>query len=157
MASFAIRLTTQSERGMMVTPIAGLVPMSSKNRYLLMARKKRHTEAEIAAKLAEADALAAEGRTQGAIAQSLGISVMTFHRWRKGHPQGLRSKTAGVLETDTPIPMASPSKPEHGNRYAELQLENTRLRRLVTDLLLEKMRLEDEWEQDSGRSTAKKK
>jgi putative transposase len=122
-----------------------------------MARKKRHTEAEIAAKLAEADALVADGRTQDAIAQALGISVMTFHRWRKGRPHGLRLKTNGTLETDTLIPIARSSKPEHGNRYAELQLENTRLRRLVTDLLLEKMRLEDEWEQDSGRAIAKKK
>jgi putative transposase len=122
-----------------------------------MARKKRHTEAEIAAKLAEADALVAEGRTQNEIAQTLGISVMTFHRWRKGRPQGLRSKADGVLKPDMLIPIERSSKPEHGNRYAELQLENTHLRRLVTDLLLEKMSLEDEWEQDSGRAIAKKK
>lgn len=122
-----------------------------------MPRKKRHTEAEIAAKLAEADALVAEGQTQDAIAKALGISVMTFHRWRKGRPQELRLKTNGVLKTDTLIPIARSSKPEHRNRYAELQLENTRLRRLVTDLLLEKMRLEDEWEQDSGGAIAKKK
>jgi hypothetical protein len=30
-----------------------------------------------------------------------------------------------------------------GNRIAELQLENSRLRRLVTDLLLEKTKLEE--------------
>jgi putative transposase len=121
-----------------------------------MATKKRHTEAEIMAKLAEADVLFAEGRTQDEIAQALGISVMTFHRWRKGRPQKLRLKTDRLQETDMLIPIARSSKPEHGNRYAELQLENTRLRRLVTDLLLEKMRLADEWEQDSSRAIAKK-
>jgi putative transposase len=120
-----------------------------------MVSKKRHTEAEITAKLAEADALVAEGRTQEAIAQALGISVMTFHRWRKGHPQRLRLRIDGAPETDTLVPNAS--KPEHRNRYAELQLENTRLRRLVTDLLLEKMGLEDERQQDSGRAFTKKK
>jgi hypothetical protein len=30
-----------------------------------------------------------------------------------------------------------------GDRIAQLQLENSRLRRLVTDLLLEKMKLEE--------------
>ena len=122
-----------------------------------MARKKRHTEAEIAAKLAEADGLVAAGRTQNAIAQTLGISVMTFHRWRKGHAQEPRSKSNGVAEGDTLVPIARSSKPDHGNRYAELRLENMRLRRLVTDLLLEKMKLEEEWQQDTGRAIAKKK
>ena len=122
-----------------------------------MARKKRHTEAEIAAKLTEADGLVAAGRTQNAIAQTLGISVMTFHRWRKGHAQEPRSKSNGVTESDTLVPIARSSKLDHGNRYAELRLENMRLRRLVTDLLLEKMKLEEEWQQDSGRAIAKKK
>jgi hypothetical protein len=33
--------------------------------------------------------------------------------------------------------------PGEGDRIAELQLENSRLRRLVTDLLLEKLKLEE--------------
>ena len=55
-----------------------------------MAKKKRHTAAEIAAKLRQADALSAEGRVQNEIAKALGVSVMTFHRWRKARPQTTR-------------------------------------------------------------------
>ena len=119
-----------------------------------MGTMKRHTEAEIAAKLVEADALVAEGQTQDAIAQVLGISVMTFHRWRKAYPHVLRSKAAGASEIDAHLLVAQPSDPGHDNRYAALKLENMRLRKLVTDLLLEKMRLEDEMQHNSGRVAA---
>jgi len=116
-----------------------------------MLRKRRYTEAEISAKLAEANTLVAEGRTQDSIAQALGISVMTFHRWRKTRSLARKSTNNGAVKTATLIPSARPSEPERRSRYAELQLENTRLRKLVTDLLLEKMRLEDEWQHDAHR------
>ena len=48
-----------------------------------MAKKKRHNAAEIATKMGKADILIREGQTQSEIARALGISVMTFHRWRK--------------------------------------------------------------------------
>jgi hypothetical protein len=118
-------------------------------------RKKRHTEAEITAKLAEADTLAAEGLTQGAVAKVLGISVMTFHRWRKAHPQVERAIHHGNSQMHSLIPGIPPLDREPGNRLAELQLENLRLRKLVTDLLLEKMKLEDEWAQNSRASVEK--
>jgi hypothetical protein len=111
-------------------------------------RKKRHTVAEISAKLAEADTLAAQGLTQGAVAKALEISVMTFHRWRKAHNEVQRSAQNGTNGTASLIPITSPHDKDRGNRYAELQLENTRLRKLVTDLLLEKMKLEEEWRQN---------
>jgi hypothetical protein len=111
-----------------------------------MAKKKRHNTAEIEAKLREADALAAAGRTQSEISKALAISVMTLHRWRKARPE--QSLLASATVSDAP---------EHGRlgRIAELQLENSRLRKLVTDLLLEKMRLEDEQQQRLGGRTAK--
>jgi hypothetical protein len=37
-----------------------------------------------------------------------------------------------------------------GDRIAELQLENSRLRRLVTDLLLEKVKLEEAAQRQSS-------
>jgi hypothetical protein len=102
-----------------------------------MAQKKRHSNAEIAAKLTQADLLAKGGSTQGDIARALGVSVMTFHRWRKAHPP----------RSAVPSPKATGTEPEAGQenreRIAELQLENLRLRRLVTDLLLEKLKLEE--------------
>jgi putative transposase len=116
-----------------------------------MAKKKRHNTAEIEAKLREADALAAAGRTQGEISKALGISVMTFHRWRKARPEQSQLVSATALSHRNP-----PGADAHEHRRVaglpELQLENTRLRRLVTDLLLEKMRLEDEQQRLAGRA-----
>ncbi len=108
-----------------------------------MAKKKRHSEAEVAAKLGQAEALAAEGRTQSEIAKALGITVMTLHRWRKAAPQRPRSsKLAGPAgQIDQPL---NRQEPGLAGQIAELQQENMQLRKLVTDLLLEKMRLEED-------------
>lgn len=121
-----------------------------------MGRVKRHTDAEIAAKLVEADILVAEGRTQDAIARALGISVMTFHRWRKAYPYALRSNATGASELEARLTVVQPSDPGHDSRYAALKSENIRLRKLVTDLLLEKMRLEDDRQHNFVRISAEK-
>jgi len=89
-----------------------------------MAKKIRHSRVEIASKLAQANGLAMQGKLQSDIARTLGVSVMTLHRWRKEASQ----------------PDQAPSA---SDRIAELQLENSRLRQLVTDLLLEKIMLEE--------------
>ena len=44
---------------------------------------KKHSKAQIAGKLAEANDLAEQGKPQSEIAHALGVSVMTLHRWRK--------------------------------------------------------------------------
>src|SRR5215469_2354714 len=93
-----------------------------------MTKKRKHSKAQIAAKLAEADDLMTQGKLQSEIARALGVSVMTLHRWRK-----LPSQSNGSSQID--------QTPQ--TRIAELQLENSRLRRLVTDLLLEQMKLEE--------------
>jgi putative transposase len=99
-----------------------------------VSRKKRHSTEEIATKLAQANELATGGRPQSEIARTLGVSIMTLHRWRKA-PPGPRHASLATHETSQPERMRT-------DRIAELQLENSRLRRLVTDLLLEKIRLE---------------
>jgi len=71
------------------------------------------------------------------IARTLSVSVMTLHRWRKA-PPGPRPALVATHEAGQPYRMRS-----GGDRIAELQLENSRLRRLVTDLLLEKIKLEE--------------
>jgi hypothetical protein len=81
--------------------------------------------------------LAAQGKLQSEIARTLGVSIMTLHRWRKASP-GLQP---AFVATDEPGQVHRASG--GGDRIAELQLENARLRRLVTDLLLEKIRLEE--------------
>jgi len=102
-----------------------------------MAKKKRHSRVEIASKLAQANDLAAKGKLQTEIARALGVSVMTLHRWRKAPP---RPQPALVATHDAGQPDRTPGG---GDRMAELQFENSRLRRLVTDLLLEKIKLEE--------------
>jgi len=51
-----------------------------------MTRKKKHSKTEIAAMLVQADDLAKQGVFQSEIARTLGVSVMTLHRWRKVPP-----------------------------------------------------------------------
>src|SRR6516165_4590704 len=102
-----------------------------------MAKKKRHSRVEIASKLAQANDLATQGKLQSEIARTLGVSVMTLHRWRKA-PPGPRRGFVATHEAGQPYRMR-----RGGDRIAELQLENSRLRRLVTDLLLEKIKLEE--------------
>ena len=102
-----------------------------------IAKKKRHSRMEIATKLAQANDLAMGGKLQSEIARTLGVSVMTLHRWRKvsHEPQLALVATAEAREPDRTRGA--------DDRIAELQLENSRLRRLVTDLLLEKVKLEE--------------
>ena len=100
-----------------------------------IAKKKRHSRVEIATKLAQANKLATQGKLQREIAHTLGVSVMTLHRWHKA-PPGPQSALAVTPEAKEPAGADD-------DRMAELQLENSRLRRLVTDLLLEKMKLEE--------------
>ena len=89
-----------------------------------MARKKRHSREEIAAKLAQARELSAQGKLQSEIARTLGVSVMTLHRWRNT-PATAHSV---AVVTDE---MAS----EQGNSISEIQNESfiCSCRRLVTD------------------------
>jgi putative transposase len=101
-----------------------------------MAKQKRHSRVEVATKLAQANDLSRQGKPQSEIARTLGVSVMTLHRWRKAPP--------GPAEPQPVHEAGQPNRALRGNdRIAELQLENSRLRRLVTDLLLEKVKLEE--------------
>jgi putative transposase len=100
-----------------------------------MAKKPKHAKAQIAAKLAQADGLVAQGKLQSEIARTLGVSVMTLHRWRKMPPV---AQAVPAVVNDSKQFDQGPQA-----RIAELQLENSRLRRLVTDLLLEKMKREE--------------
>jgi putative transposase len=105
-----------------------------------MATRHRHTGSEIAEKLHIASEMAAQGKLHSAIAKSLGISVMTYHRWRKVHRTSIRPtiQPADIVErTDIPI------ERQQTSHIRDLQLENSRLRRLVTDLLLENVKLEE--------------
>jgi transposase len=102
--------------------------------------RKRHSALEIVAKLSQADKMAVAGTLQRDIARKLGVSVMTYYRWRHGQATQEEPSFADSREHKSRDHV---TKREQAARMGELQLENSRLRRLVADLLLEKMQLEE--------------
>jgi transposase len=102
---------------------------------------KRHASEEISAKLAQANELAAKGKTQREISKALGVSIMTYHRWKK-MLQSSGTFSEGRTEKDgRPGALGDASTSDTIKR---LELENAQLRRLVTDMLLEKLKYEEE-------------
>lgn len=103
---------------------------------------KKHSQEEILLKLARADEFARAGKSQVEICKTLGVSVMTLHRWRK---LPLPYKDASPAHDRAPEKiLTNPLTMDDMHRVLdELTLENQRLRKIVTDLLLERMRLEE--------------
>jgi putative transposase len=103
-------------------------------------KRKRHSAPEVTAKLDRADQMAADGMLQTDIARALGVSVMTYHRWRTGRPAFDKAPSP---ERREPNAATRQTEREQNAQLEKLQLENSRLRKLVTDLLLEKVKLEE--------------
>ena len=80
--------------------------------------RKRHTPEEIVAKLRQVDVVTAQGTTLAEAIRSIGVSEVTYHRWRNEF---------GGLKLD------------QVKRLKELELENSRLRKAVSDLTLDKL------------------
>jgi putative transposase len=102
---------------------------------------KRHASEEITAKLAQANELAAKGKTQREISKALGVSIMTYHRWKKmlgAADDSSENAWRGQAQVEAP----DDTSPEEAVK--RLTFENSQLRRLLTDMLLEKLKLEDE-------------
>lgn len=74
------------------------------------------------------------------VALALGVSVMTIHRWRKAQPAQAPAQSTPRFH---PMNLDQCVSPKGDDRVAELELENLRLRRLLTDALLEKIKLEE--------------
>src|SRR3954465_12401854 len=102
---------------------------------------KKHSRHEIFLKLNQADALAEAGNSQVQIGKALGVSVMPLHRWRRlPRRTGESASGNGALQAE----VFGPESTEHMHRVVEeLTVENRRLRKIVTDLLLEKLQLEE--------------
>ena len=79
---------------------------------------KRHTAEEIVAKLRQVDVLVAQGRPVADAVRSIGVTEVTYCRWRNEY---------GGLKGD------------QVKRLKELEIENSRLRRAVSDLTLDKL------------------
>ena len=84
--------------------------------------RRRYKPEEIIAKLREAEILLAEGMKVPEVVRELGIHEVTYYRWRKEYG-GMRVNQM--------------------KRLKELEQENTRLRKAVSDLTLDKMILQE--------------
>jgi transposase-like protein len=83
---------------------------------------KRHKAEEIVAKLRQVEVLSAQGKSVAEAIRLIGVTEVTYYRWR--------SEYGGL-------------KGDQVKRLKELEAENTRLRRAVSDLTLEKLILRE--------------
>ena len=80
--------------------------------------RKHHKPEEIVAKLRQVDVLTSQGKSVSDAIRAIGVTEVTYCRWRQEYG-GLRS--------------------DQVKRMKDLEAENTRLRRAVSDLTLDKM------------------
>lgn len=78
--------------------------------------RKRYEAAEIIQKLREAEVLLSRGQTVGQMVRSLGVTEQTTYRWRREY--------GGMNQSQA-------------QRLKEVERENTRLRKIVSDLTLD--------------------
>ena len=83
---------------------------------------KRHRPEEIVAKLRQVDVLTSQGRSVAEAVRSIGVTEVTYYRLRQEY---------GGLKSD------------QVKRLKELETENARLRKAVSDLTLEKLILKE--------------
>jgi putative transposase len=79
-------------------------------------RKKGFTPEQIVRKLREAEVLISKGETVAQVIKKLGVSDVTYYRWRKEY---------GGMQVD------------HAKRLKEIEHGNARLKKLVADLSLD--------------------
>jgi len=84
--------------------------------------KKRYRPEDILSKLREADIHISQGKTVAETIRILGVSDVTYYRWRKEY---------GGMSTS------------QVKRLKELEKENQRLRKAVSDLTLDKLILQE--------------
>jgi putative transposase len=83
---------------------------------------KRHKPEEVVAKLRQVDVLTAQGSTVADAVRQIGVTEFTYYRWRK---------ELGGLQTS------------QVKRSKDLEQENARLRKAVSDLTLDKLILQE--------------
>src|ERR687898_180303 len=95
--------------------------MAFESRRTTMPRK-RHKPEEIVAKLRQVDVLESQGQSIAEAVRSIGVTEVTYYRWRQEF---------GGLKSD------------QVKRLKDLETENTRLRRAIADLTLDKLILQE--------------
>ena len=83
-----------------------------------MARRKKHSPEEIVAKLRQVEVSVGQGTPVADAVRAIGVTEATYYRWRQEF---------GGLKLD------------RVRRLKQLEAENTRLRRAVSDLTLDEM------------------
>ena len=83
---------------------------------------KKHGPEEIIGKLREAENILAQGGPTGDACRRIAVSEQTYYHWRKEY---------GGLKTD------------QARRMKDLEKENLRLRRAISDLTLDKLILQE--------------
>ena len=84
--------------------------------------RKRHKPEEIVVKLRQVDVLTSQGQSVAEAIRSIGMTEVTYYRWRQEY---------GGLKSD------------QVKRLKDLEAENARLRKAVSDLTLEKLILKE--------------
>jgi transposase-like protein len=84
--------------------------------------RKRHKPEEIVAKLRQVEVFVSQGRSVADAVRAIGVTEVTYYRWRQEYG-GLKSDQVRKLK--------------------DLEAENARLRRAVSDLTLDKMILKE--------------
>lgn len=84
--------------------------------------RKRYTPEEIVAKLRQVEVMTAQGGSVADAVKSIGVTEVSYYRWRREF---------GGLRTD------------QVKRIKELEAENLRLRKAVSDLTLDKVILKE--------------
>ena len=84
--------------------------------------RKRFTAEKVIGMLREAEVLLAQGKKVGEVCRSLGVSEQSYYRWRREYG-GLKSSQA--------------------KRIKDLERENSRLKKAVADLTLDKLILRE--------------
>jgi putative transposase len=87
-----------------------------------MARRKKHTAEQVVNLLRQIEVAVAQGKTTALACKEAEITEQSYYRWRKEY---------GGLQVD------------QARRLKELESENAKLKRLVSDLSLEKLILKD--------------
>lgn len=87
-----------------------------------MAKRRRHRAEEIIGKLRQAEIELAQGAALPVVCRKIGITEQTYYRWRKEY---------GGMSVS------------QARRLKELEVENTRLKKLVADLSLDKAILKE--------------
>ncbi len=85
-------------------------------------KRKRHSAEQIVKHLRDADQMLGEGKTVAQVCKKLGVTEVTYYRWRREYDGATRNQV---------------------KRLKELEKENSQLKRLLADQVVENRVLKD--------------